>query len=266
MQVLTDDGTRIGVRVDGQKSSQCVVLIHGFPFDRTLWDAQAEALARHAFVIRPDMRGAGSSSVPEGPYLMETLASDVAAVLDALGVERAALVGHSMGGYVALAFVRMFAERVSHLSLVSSRLRADTPQEMQGRQALAQRVERERSVEPVIEAYAPRLFSEKTHVERPGVVERACAIARRSDPAGAAAALRGMALRASSEDIAGDIGVPVLSVAGGSDTIIPLAEARDIAARFPRSEMVVCADCAHLAMLEEPDLVSAALAAWLRRS
>ena len=63
----------------------------------------------------PILRGAGNSSAPEGPYLMESLAADVALLLDSLGIERASLVGHSMGGYVALAFARMFTERVARL-------------------------------------------------------------------------------------------------------------------------------------------------------
>src|SRR5580700_8196926 len=112
MQVFADDGACIDACADGRKDSRPIVLIHGFPFARAIWDAQSAALARRAYVIRPDLRGAGKSSVPDGPYLMETCASDVAGLLDVLGIERATLVGHSMGGYVALAFARMFTERV----------------------------------------------------------------------------------------------------------------------------------------------------------
>ena len=125
MQVLTDDGARIAACVDGRERTRAVLLVHGFPFAHAIWDAQNNALAAIARVIRLDLRGAGMSSVPEGPYLMERLAADIAVLLDALGIERAALVGHSMGGYVALAFSRMFTERVERLALVSSRLAAD---------------------------------------------------------------------------------------------------------------------------------------------
>ncbi len=122
MQVFADDGARIDVRVDGTQRRARVVLIHGFPLTREIWDAQADALAQRYRVVRPDLRGTGKSSAPEGPYLMERLAADVAALLDALGIERVAIAGHSMGGYVALAFARMFTERVSRLALVCSRL------------------------------------------------------------------------------------------------------------------------------------------------
>ncbi len=236
MQVLTDDGARIDACVDGSATSRAVVLIHGFPFARSIWDAQSEALAAVARVVRLDLRGAGTSSVPEGPYLMERLAADVAMLLDALSIERAALVGHSMGGYVALAFARMFTERVSHLALVASRLAADTPEQAAARRELADRTERAGAIEPVVEAYLPRLMSRKTVAERAEVVARAYAIARQTNPSGAAATLRGMALRAASDDIAEDLHQPVLVIAGTCDEGVPLEESRGVARRFARGE------------------------------
>ncbi len=263
MQVLTDDGARIDACVDGSATSRAVVLIHGFPFARSIWDAQSEALAAVARVVRLDLRGAGTSSVPEGPYLMERLAADVAALLDALGIERAALVGHSMGGYVALAFARMFTERVSHLALVASRLAADTPEQAATRRELADRTERAGAIEPVVQAYLPRLFSPITRENRTPVVERAYDIARQTNPSGAAATLRGMALRAPSDDIAEDLELPVLVIAGQRDELVPIGESRDVACRFTCGEIVECSESAHLPMLEEPDRVSDALVDWL---
>jgi pimeloyl-ACP methyl ester carboxylesterase len=263
MQVFADDGARINVCVDGRERDVPVVLIHGFPLTRAIWDVQADSLAKRFCVIRPDLRGAGASSAPDGPYLMERLASDVAAVLDALAIERVALAGHSMGGYLALAFARMFTERVTHLALVASRLRADTPDEAAGRRALADRLEREMTVEPVVEAYLPRLLSPKTVREKPQIAERAYEIARKNTATGAAATLRGIALRASSEDIAEDLDVPALVLAGGLDRVVPLEEARSVAAKFPRAELVICDESGHLPMMEEPPRVTDALARWL---
>jgi 3-oxoadipate enol-lactonase len=263
MQVFADDGARIDARVDGSQREPAVVLIHGFPLTRAMWEAQTDVLARTHFVLAPDLRGAGSSSAPEGPYLMERLAADIAVLLDSLGIERAAIVGHSMGGYVALAFARMFTERVTRLALVASRLRADTSDEAAARRALADRVERERSVEPAIEAYLPRLFAPQTFAQQSGAVDCAYEIARRNSVAGMAATLRGMALRAASEDIAEDLDVPVLVVAGGCDRVVPVAETRAIAAGFARAQLIVCAHSGHLPMLEEPQCVSEAIASWL---
>jgi len=263
MQVLADDGARIDASIDGRDRERSVVLIHGFPFTRAVWTMQSEALAKTFCVVSPDLRGAGNSSAPQGPYLMERLAADIAALLDALGIERSAFVGHSMGGYVALAFARMFTERVTHLALVSSRLRADTLQEAAARRGLADLVESQDSMEPVITAYMPRLLAPQTRASRADIAERATEIARAITGVGAAGALRGMALRAASDDIAGDLGVPVMVVAGGSDAVIPLEEARADAGRFERGRLVVCQSSGHLPMLEEPACVAEALEVWL---
>jgi len=266
MQVFAEDGTRIHARVSERQHVDAVVLIHGFPFSASIWDAQADALARDACVVCPDLRGAGKSSESEGPYLMETLAADVALLLDALGIERASIAGHSMGGYVALAFARMFTERVARLALVPSRLRADTPKEAQARWDLADRVEREQSIAPVVESMLPRLFAPSTPAERPSVVERARQIATRNGPAGAAAALRGMALRSSAEDIAEDLDVPMVMIAGAHDATLTRVEAKGVAERFPRGRLVLCNESGHVPMMEEPEVVTAALRQWLEEA
>ena len=124
-------------------------------------------------------------------------------------------------------------------------------------------VEREKSAQPAIDAYLPRLFSLQTIDERNDVVERAYAIAQKNGSPGTAATLRGMALRAASEDIAEDLEVPALVVSGGQDRVVSVEEARVIATAFPRGRLAVCDRSGHLPMLEEPGRVMEALAAWL---
>lgn len=261
MQVFTDDGTSIDVRVDGPLTADTVVLLHGFPFTHDLWSAQIEQLAQTRRVIRPDLRCMGSSSVQEGPYLMEVLAADVAAILDHLGIDRATIVGHSLGGYVALAFARMFTERITHLALVCSRLSADTPEQAEARRALADRLEREGTIEPLADNAILRYFAARTPTEHPEIVECTRAIVRQNNPRGAAAMLRGMALRSPSVDIAPDLDVPVVVVAGAQDAFVPLAEYQETARAFRYGKLVACNQSGHLPMLEEPQAVTAALAA-----
>ena len=259
MQVFGDDGARIDVCVDGSDGN-AVVMIHGFPLTRDIWDAQTETLARTHRVVRPDLRGMGASSVPDGPYLMETLASDIAAALDALAIERAALVGHSLGGYVALAFARMYTERVTHLSLVCSRVAADTQEIAENRRKTADSIE---SAGKLPSEMVTRLLAPETILQHPEIVQRAGELSRRIDPRGAAAMLRGMALRVASDDIAPDLNVPVLAVAGARDAVVPMEEARAVARAFPQGRLVVCERSGHLPMLEEPDRVTGALAELL---
>jgi len=258
MQVLVDDDVTLAAHIDGA-SGKPIVLIHGFPLANEVWNAQAQALSRAHRAIRIDLRGMGASSVPAGPYLMETLAADVAAVLDALSIERAWFAGHSLGGYVTLAFARMFSERVAGLALVCSRLAADTPATAAARYELAERTESAASMQPVIEAFEPRLFAPETLASRREIVEFTWAIARKNDPFGAAAMLRGMAVRDDAGDIAPDLAVPVVVVAGAMDAGVPVEEARAVTAAFPQGRLVLCDRSGHMPMLEEPGRVTEAL-------
>jgi pimeloyl-ACP methyl ester carboxylesterase len=259
MQVFENDGARISVRVDGS-GDDTVVLIHGFPFAREIWNEQSEVLAAAHRVVALDLRGMGESSVCDGPYLMETLAGDVAGVLDALGVERASIVGHSLGGYVALAFARMYVERVARLALVCSRLGADDSARVKWRNELADRAESSATNTEIVAAFVPSTFSHETRDKHPEIIEKARKIAEKNDPRGLAAMLRGMALRDAAYDIAPDLGMPVLVVAGGDDALLSLEEARSTVEAFPDARLVVCARSGHLPMLEEPPFLSQALA------
>ena len=260
MRVRSDDA-EIDVAIDGK--GDALVLIHGFPMTKDEWDAQASDLAKRVMVIRPDLRGMGGSSVPDGPYLMETLAGDIAAILDALGIERATIAGHSLGGYVAMAFARMHTERVARLALVCSRLGADSAETAKSRELLADRAERDNSVEAIVEAYVPRLFAPATLQARSPAVERARAIAQRNDPRGAAAMLRGMAQRVDSYDIAEDLYMPILIVAGAADQTIPLAEAEEMRRAFPKAELKTLGRSGHMPMFEEPEALTDLLSAFV---
>src|SRR5215207_8834824 len=116
IEIAYDDGGGAGVPV---------VLLHGFPFDRSLWREQAAALGATHRVVTPDLRGHGGTSVTSGQTTMETMAEDVAALLDELGLKRVVLGGLLMGGYVALAFYRLFPERARALVLADTRPQAD---------------------------------------------------------------------------------------------------------------------------------------------
>ena len=114
-------------------SGRPVVLIHGYPFNRSLWNEQVEALSGSYRVIAPDLRGFGESDSSDGSSTMSRMAQDVAALLDHLGVPRATFGALSMGGYVTLAFYKQFASRVRALILADTRAQADTEQAKQNR-------------------------------------------------------------------------------------------------------------------------------------
>jgi 3-oxoadipate enol-lactonase len=203
------------------------------------------------------LRACGASVPPPGPYLMEALAGDVASVLDTLGVERAVVVGNSLGVMVALAFYRMFAERVLALGLICGRAGADDAAAARSRGELAATVERE-GTRALQALYLERLFARESVHERPDILERGRAMIERYNPRGAAAVLRGMALRVDSADLLGEIGVPVRVIAGARDRLVPVHEMQAVAAAIPAASFDVL-DCGHVPALEAPVALSALL-------
>ena len=271
--LVTIDGHRVGYDDSGGDGVP-LVLLHGFPLERALWDAQMPALAGTR-VIRVDLRGCGESDPSDGPALMELLAGDVAGVLDALHVERAALVGHSVGGYVSLAFFRMYAERVAGLALVASHVAADAAHNPNAdeaqrtlgasRDALIARLEAENMMEAAVESYLPRYFAPSFYAAHPDVVERTGVMMLRQNPRGCAQLQRGMKERLDSHDLLDDIRVPALILAGELDAYINPATLRETAAALREGEFVQLDGVGHTPMVEAPDRTADALAAFAQR-
>ena len=118
-----------------------VVLLHGFPLSRAMWDEQLAGLGSIYRVIAPDLRGLGESPVPEGVYTMDAMADDVVELLETLEIMGPVVVGGlSMGGYVALSLAARYPTRVRALMLMDTHAAADTPEAAQGREATAQAV------------------------------------------------------------------------------------------------------------------------------
>ena len=258
MQYTLDDA-RFDVLDRG--SGPAIVLLHGFPLAKETWDAQATALEARARVVRFDLRGLGTTDATPGPYLMEALASDVAGILDALGIERAVVAGHSLGGYVAFAFYRLFAERCAGLGIVGSRASADDAATAAARYDLADRAERD-GMGPVADAFLPRYFAPETYRDRPGLVERARAIVAATKPGGAAAMLRGMAARVSSDDLFDEIAVPVRVIAGEHDAFVTVDALRTISDGIRGAALDVL-PCGHFPQYEAPDDLTRSLDALL---
>ena len=268
------EGRRIAYR-DSGGAAVPLVLLHGFPLDSTIWDdVGARLVAAGHRVVTVDLRGCGGSEPSDGPALMEALAGDVAGVLDALRVERAALAGHSIGGYVALAYFRMYAERVAGIALLASHVnadaRADSPDPVQrelaaGRAALAERLEREHSMDAAIASYLPKYFAPHVYADDPALVERARAVMARQDPSGTAQLIRGMAERVDARDLLEDIAVPALVLAGAQDVYLTPESLRETAAAIAGAEFVGLERVGHAPMLEAPEKTADALASFAER-
>ncbi len=239
-----------------------VVLLHGFPLDRTMWDPQVTPLAERFTVVAPDLRGHGKSPAPPGPYTMEQHVADVAALLDRLRVERAALVGLSMGGYIAMNFVARYPDRVWALALADTRPQADTPEGRQARVQSANLV-MDQGLDPFVEAQIPRMFAEATIRDRQDLVDWYRRVVGSGRPSAVAAAQLGLAERPDTTAVLAGVRCPVLVVVGEQDAITPPADARLMADLIPGARLEIIPGVGHLANLEAPERFNAALRTFL---
>lgn len=240
-----------------------VVLLHGFPFDRTTWAAQVDALKARHRVLTPDLPGHGASPARSAATTVSSMAQDVIDTLENHGVAGPVVVGGlSMGGYVALALAVEHPRRVRGLMLINSRAAADPPATKSVREDLARLVLADGHPGAVVDAMLPKLFAPGVGATDLAVtsIER---VMRGTSPAGVAATLRGLALRPDRTPDLPSIAVPTLIVAGAEDQLIPIDESRAIQAAIPSAQLVVIAEAGHLAPLERPDAVNQAVLAFL---
>ncbi|MBE3576077.1 MAG: alpha/beta fold hydrolase [Limnochordales bacterium] len=231
-----------------------------------MWQPQLEAFsARGWTAYAPDLRGFGRTRpLPAAGEAVtpEMMAQDVVALLDHYRLPRAVLVGLSMGGYVAMAMARAFPERIAGLVLADTRASADAPETRANRERTAT-LALEKGARAVAETMLGGLL-------RPGAgqdeAEVVLSLASQNEPAGVAAASRGMALRPDSTDILARLDCPALVLVGAEDVITPVAVAESIASVLPRGQLVVIPQAGHLANLENPAGFNAALLSFLEES
>lgn len=253
----------IQLHVEDCGQGPILLLVHGYPLDHQMWRHQIESLANQFRVIAPDLRGFGQSSVTPGVVTMQRYADDLAALLEALGArDPIHLCGLSMGGYIAFQFALRHRSRLRKLVLCDTRAVADTPQAAQTRLDSAQKVLSE-GPQAIVDAMIPKLFAPSSLENLTDVVSTIRSVMLNTKPDGIAAALRGMAER---PDVTADlksIDVPTLVLCGEHDAISPPNEMRQIAEQLPQGKFVLIAEAGHMAPLERPEAVNAALRSFL---
>ena len=240
-----------------------VVLIHGYPFNRTLWDEQVNALTNSYRVIVPDLRGFGDSDASDGPASMNLMAQDVARLMDHLEVSQAIVGGLSMGGYVTLAFYKQFPSRVRGLVLADTRAQADTDEAKQTRAQQAEKALNE-GMAGLADAMLPKLLTPETVSKRPEIVKRVRDMMLKTKPDGAAAALHGMAQREDLTQMLSEITVPTLIVVGNEDQITPVADSEKMNQAIAGSRLVVLEKASHVSNVEQSEQFNKELERFLR--
>ncbi|MGH7481310.1 MAG: alpha/beta fold hydrolase [Longimicrobiales bacterium] len=243
---------------------RAILFLHGFPLDGSLWKDSLGALPDGWRGIAPDLRGFGDSEPGEnGLYSMDRFAADALALLDHLGVDRFAVCGLSMGGYVAFRLWSLARERIDGVALVDTRPGTDDEEARVGRRTLAARARGEGTAF-LADELVQKLLGPATFRERPDAVQRLREMILRQPAESVARAALGMARRRDSTALLVTIQVPTLVLVGSDDIVTPVEEAERMADAIPDAALAVVPAAGHLPPLERPEEFHEALHHWLR--
>lgn len=243
---------------DSERGERCVVLLHGYLESMLVWEEFVPHLYKQVRVVTLDLPGHGISVVAGEVHTMEYLADTVADALRSLGIARCTLVGHSMGGYVALAFCERHPDMLDGLVLLSSTPNADTPEKAENRRreiALVQAGKKD-----ALARVAPAAgFAEDNRERMKDQIEDLAEQVFVTEDAGITALLNGMIARKDRNEMLRNTPVPVLFILGHKDPYIPLEAAEKMVAEHPRAQVVWLENSGHMGFLEEPEATARAI-------
>jgi pimeloyl-ACP methyl ester carboxylesterase len=295
-----------------------LVLVHGHPFNRTMWQPQMELFNRprprrrprprlesgsssesvveterergadsivvppRTFedddeyedegessrawrAIVPDLRGYGESTVVAGKTTLDVFASDIARLLDQLGIQKVVIGGLSMGGQIVMEFCRRYSERVRGILLAATFCRAETEEGRRQRAAMPDRLLKE-GMEPYAEEVLPKMVTPANLIVLPGVADQVRAMMRTTNPIGAAAAVRGRAERPDYAETLARLDSPALVVVGDQDAFTTRTDAEEMSTLLKRSETVWIKEVGHMPNLESEEEFNEALERLLERA
>jgi pimeloyl-ACP methyl ester carboxylesterase len=235
---------------------RCVVLLHGFPVDSTLWDRVLSEPPPGVRVITPDLPGFGRST-SNGSFTIESLAEDVHQALSRIGVSGCYLGGFSMGGYVALAFAKKYASDLRGLMLINTRAEGDTAEGKEKRHKMIE-VVRAKGSKAIADAMLPNMIT-KEHQADQSLAQPFRQMLERQSPQAIEWALSAMRDRTDQMEFLPSISVSTLIIASEDDAIIPKAAADAMHKAIPRSKLVMVPNAGHAAPVDNPEAVQRAI-------
>jgi pimeloyl-ACP methyl ester carboxylesterase len=248
----TDDG-----------SGKAIVLLHGFTESLKIWTGFATQLSKKYRVITIDLPGHGKSDCVSKVHTMDLLAAVVFSVLKKLKVGKCLMVGHSMGGYVTLAFAEKYPEHLRGISLFHSHCFADTA---------AEQVNRSRTIAVVnqdkfsyVAQFIPSLFPVEVHKKFSKQIELMIRRAAKMEREGVVAALEGMKIRKDQSELLKSTPLPVMFILGQKDSRAPIPRLWEMIAMPAVSETLMLRECGHMGYIEAPQETLNALTGFARK-
>ncbi|MBA4167849.1 MAG: alpha/beta hydrolase [Chitinophagaceae bacterium] len=257
---IPQDGLSIHYTVSG--SREPVLFVHGFGEDGNVWNAVTENLKNEFTVIVPDLPGSGNSTGTTENTTIESLAESIRLILEKEKISSCPIIGHSMGGYVTLAFAAKYPEKVSKLGLFHSTAFADSSEKKIGRQKNIDFIMRN-GARKFLEQSIPKLFSPETNTKNPALIRETIQKYSNFSQQSLVHYTAAMMNRPERTDILRNFAGPVLFIMGEYDTAIPLDQSLKECHLPGISYIYICTHSGHSGMLEEPEFCVGAVRYFL---
>ncbi|MGW8316551.1 MAG: alpha/beta fold hydrolase [Bacteroidales bacterium] len=250
------------IRYEDQGNGACIVLLHGYLETGEIWKDFAERLGRNFRVIVPDLPGHGQSGTWGKVHTMEELAGAVKAVLEEERIEKILLVGHSMGGYVTMAFADLHPEALYGYVLFHSTCFADSEDKKRNRQREISLVLCGKKCQ-IVNVNIPKGFANENVERLKDQVEKARNIALENPDEGIVAMLNGMIQRPDRTRVLQDSSLPLLLIGGMEDNYIPVEVFEKLVSLAPHARVLRLSGSGHMGFIEEPEQAADAISGML---
>jgi pimeloyl-ACP methyl ester carboxylesterase len=227
-----------------------ILLIHGFAGSKQYWDRVIPKLASEYRVIALDLPGHGDSGMSKDNYSIEDMAGTVNELLDQLDLDKVTMFGHSLGGYITLAFAELYPDYLNGFALVHSTANPDSVEAKEAREANAKKIQ-EDGARPFIEGLSRKLFSPENTEVNSTEIEETVKIGMYTKVEGLVSALLAMKNRPERNHVLKDTELPVLLIAGEQDQIIPAEKTFTVTK--PNIEKEILTGAGHMSMYEQPE-------------
>lgn len=246
---IISQGKKLAYSTYGKGSP--VMLVHGFGEDDKVWKIQVDALKKEYQLIIPQLPGTGGSAMTE-ELSMDSMATSLKNILDAEGIKNATIIGHSMGGYITLAFAEKFSESLNGFGLFHSSSFADSEEKIATRKKGIALI-KEKGGHAFLKTATPNLFSDKTKDERPELVAEQLEQAGSISDLSLVSYYEAMISRPDRTEVLRKTKIPVLFTMGKYDKAIPISDSLQQCHLPEKSYIHILDQSGHMGMIEEPE-------------
>jgi pimeloyl-ACP methyl ester carboxylesterase len=228
-----------------------IIFLHGYPFDKTMWQGQLEFLKPSYRLIPCDIRGFGKSIDEESPLSIDLFAEDVIQFMDKLSIEKAIICGLSMGGFIALNVIKKFPERFEALILCDTQCIADTNEVKEKRYKIIDEIEVD-GVANFNEGFIKSVFYKDSIINKKELVDQLRSVVFSNSKHIITEGLIALAERSETCSTLNEISIPTLIICGREDEVTPLAQSEMMYEAIKGSILCVIDNAGHVSNLEQP--------------